>query len=234
MKPFIIAHRGASALALHENSLEAFQIAIDLKADFVEFDIRKTKDNKLVIFHNDSFEGHLLSGLNYDELCTLTGVSGLRPPLFSEVLALCQGKIKLDIELKESGFEKEVVELVKKDFEYDEYMIKSFIDDVVLNIKQIDNKVRTGLLVGRSHLNFFERLSEIFPNKRLKRCLADFISPYYMLATPFFIRRMNRRKTDIYVWTVNKPELISKFLRRNITGIITDRPDIAIQKRQGS
>ena len=44
----VIAHRGASALAPHENTLEAFQIAIDLKADMVEFDVRKTSDNILI------------------------------------------------------------------------------------------------------------------------------------------------------------------------------------------
>ena len=46
MMTVIIAHRGASALATHENTLEAFQIAINLQADFAEFDIRRTKDHQ--------------------------------------------------------------------------------------------------------------------------------------------------------------------------------------------
>ena len=52
MMTAIIAHRGASALATHENTLEAFQIAINLQADFAEFDIRRTKDHQLIAFHN--------------------------------------------------------------------------------------------------------------------------------------------------------------------------------------
>ena len=48
MMTAIIAHRGASALATHENTLEAFQIAINLQADFAEFDIRRTKDHQLI------------------------------------------------------------------------------------------------------------------------------------------------------------------------------------------
>ena len=53
----VIAHRGASALAPHENTLEAFQIAIDLKADMVEFDVRKTSDNILIVFHDGTIDG---------------------------------------------------------------------------------------------------------------------------------------------------------------------------------
>ena len=48
-RPLTIAHRGASALAEHENTLESFQIAIDIGADMVEFDVRKTSDDVLIV-----------------------------------------------------------------------------------------------------------------------------------------------------------------------------------------
>ena len=57
MMTAIIAHRGASALATHENTLEAFQIAINMQADFAEFDIRQTKDHQLIVFHNPDLNG---------------------------------------------------------------------------------------------------------------------------------------------------------------------------------
>ena len=56
-KPLIIAHRGAKSLAKYENTVEAFQIAIDLKLQMVEFDIRQTKDKKLIIYHNPTIGG---------------------------------------------------------------------------------------------------------------------------------------------------------------------------------
>lgn len=232
MKPVIIAHRGASALAMHENSLEAFQIAIDIKADYAEFDIRKTSDNKLIVFHDNSYKGHQISSLTYEELCSLTSEKGLRPPLLYEVIALCKGKIKLDIELKESGFEKDVVDIVKKDFDYDEFMIKSFIDQVVLNIKDIDSSIKAGLLVGKGKVSFITRLTEYYPKKRLNACRADFISPHYKFVTKSFVKRMKALKKDIYLWTVNKTELIDKYMKKSITGIITDRPDIALKSRE--
>lgn len=231
MKPVIIAHRGASALALHENSLEAFQIAIDIQADYVEFDIRKTKDDYLIIFHDDSYEGHPVSSLTYSELCLLTSRKGLYPPLFSEVLSLCKGKIKLDIELKEAGFEQRVVEMTKAGFSYNDFLIKSFLDFIVLSVKKFDKNVRSGLLTGVKNAAFPTRIREYFPERRLRLCQADFISPHYKFVTKGFIRRMQHQKKDIYVWTLNNDVLIDTFLKKPVTGIITDYPDTALKKR---
>ena len=231
MKPAIIAHRGASALAKHENSLEAFQIAIDIKADYVEFDIRKTKDGELIVFHDDTYMGHTISDLSYDELCKLTGKAGLIPPRLSEVLALCKDKIKLDIELKEGGYEDRVISMVTSSFDYGSFMMKSFLDQVVLRVKTLDANIKAGLLVGIKDLPFPGRFHEYFPMKRLKKCKADFISPHYRFATAPFLFRMSLKKKDVYIWTVNNSEQIQKFLKKNVTGIITDRPDIGLNMR---
>lgn len=64
----VIAHRGASALAPHENTLEAFQIAIDLKADMVEFDVRKTSDNILIVFHDETIDGRKIGDMTYNRI----------------------------------------------------------------------------------------------------------------------------------------------------------------------
>lgn len=231
MKPFIIAHRGASALARHENSLEAFQIAINLGSDYAEFDIRKTRDGKLIVFHDPHYKGRPINLITYEELGQLSSKEGLRVPLFEEVIALCKGKIKLDIELKECGFEAEVINIVTKDFNYDEFMIKSFLDQCVTNIKKADPNIKSGLLLGVSNGSFKVRASEYFPMRRVKRCKADFVSPNKKLATRGFLLRMHLHKKDVYVWTVNAPSKIKKYLKRMLAGIITDRPDVALELR---
>lgn len=224
----IIAHRGASALAKQENTIEAFQIAIDIKADYAEFDIRRTKDGELVVFHDDNINGTLLCELTYEELNNEAGKAAYTVPLLEDVLRICQGKIKLDVELKESGYEKDVVKLINKYFSYDEYMIKSFVDLAIANVKKYDSKIKTGLLVGKSKGDAKRRYNEYFPERRLKQCKADFVSPNYKFATREFIWRMRHRNLDIYVWTVNSPKQIKKLAKKNITGIITDIPDVAI------
>lgn len=233
MKPIIIAHRGASALAKVENSLEAFQIAIDLNCDYAEFDIRKTKDNKLIVFHNDNINNIPLKNLTYSELCEITKQDDYAPPLLTEVLALCQHKIKLDIELKEYGYEDKVIHLVKKYFDYSDYSIKSFIDKTVARIKQIDSNIRTGLLIGSDNNALYNRFNEYFPERRLRMCKADFISPHYKILTKEYIHRLQKKGYPIYTWTVNEPKIIFKLLSRNVDGIITDRPDIALHLRDG-
>lgn len=231
MNPVIIAHRGASALAHHENTLEAFKIAIKLKADYVEFDIRKTKDNQLIVFHDDEIDGKEISSLTYDKLCSITSREYYRVPLLSEVLELCKGKIKLDIELKESGYEKRVIDMVTRLYRYDEFMMKSFIDSTVKAIHDYDPYIKTGLLLGRKGGSLKTKLHEFFPMTRLAACNADFVSPYYKIATPGFMKRMRLYNKPVYVWTVNRARNMGKCILNHVDGIITDKPNVAIKVR---
>lgn len=231
MIPEVIAHRGASALASHENTLEAFQIAIQLQADYVEFDIRRTKDRQLIAFHNPSLNGKPIRELTYQDLCSITASDGYRIPRLEEVLKLCRGKIKLDIELKESGYEQDVINVLQRYFDYPDYMMKSFLDRCVLRIKETDPNIKAGLLIGSPRNTLVHRLNEYFPMRRLRACKADFISPYYQFVTREFVWRMHLHKKPIYVWTVNESERIQKLMKRHVDGIITDRPDLAIQLR---
>ena len=63
----IIAHRGAPKLA-RENTLMAFQKAIDLGADIIELDVRQTKDGELAVFHDQDIGGKKISGLTFAEV----------------------------------------------------------------------------------------------------------------------------------------------------------------------
>lgn len=231
-KKIVIAHRGASALAAHENTLESFGIAISLGADMVEFDIRRTRDKKLIVFHDKHYKGKKICQYTYSELNQLTEQEHFRVPLLEEVLELCQGKIRLDIELKESGYENEVVTLVKQLYPNDEFFIKSFKDEVVSKIKEIDEKITAGLLLGDSNRSLRDRLMDFFPADRLASCHADFVSPCYQLLNPAFMWRMHNLEIPIYPWTVNNSNGLWYQLHTGIHGIITDRPDIALAIRR--
>lgn len=233
MKPVIIAHRGASFLAKHENTLESFQLAIDIGADYAEFDIRQTRDKNLIVFHNDTYEGKNISDTTYEDLCRKTRLRGFVVPLLVDVLKLCKGKIKLDIELKETGYESSIITLVKSFYDYEDYMMKSFIDSAVAKIKSIDSSITAGLLLGQRQGDFRRRLHEYFPERRLKACRADFVSPHYQFATRGFIHRMHLHNRKVYVWTVNDAPLIGKYIKRNVDGIITDKPDAGLFIRKG-
>ncbi len=218
-------------MAGSDNTIESFSLAITSGAEYVEMDIRQTKDNKLVVFHDDSINNIKLEALTYTELNQNASALGYQVPLFEDVLKLCQGKIKLDLELKETGYEKKVISLVKKYFSYDSFMIKSFLDTAVLRVKEADNQIKAGLLLGYKEANKKRRFNEYFPLRRILMCKADFVSPHYKLVTWTYSFRMKLLGKDMFVWTVNNTNIMKKLLAKGVEGIITDVPDVGITVR---
>ncbi|GFZ98871.1 glycerophosphodiester phosphodiesterase [Okeania sp. KiyG1] len=231
IKPLIIAHRGASGLVEFENTLASFEKAIELGVPMVEFDVRKTQDNLFVAFHDESIDGMKVSDLSYQQLLDISRQKGFNVPLIEDVLKLCRGKIKLDIELKEVGYELEIVNLVKKYLDYQDYVIKSFLDAAIIAVKKADNRITTGLLlgVGKPQNLIATRLSEIFPEFRLFTTKADFVSPNYQLIKFGFVWRMKLVNQNIYVWTINDEKLMVKTVKQGVFALITDRPDLALK-----
>ena len=127
IRAMIAAHRGHAAGAA-ENTIEAFTNAIDVGADMIEFDVRRTRDGELVAFHDASVGGTPVSGLTRDELCAKAGV---RPPTLAEVLHACAGRIRLDVEIKEDGYVADVMAILRAGFDPAQMVVTSFLPAVV-------------------------------------------------------------------------------------------------------
>lgn len=224
--PLIIAHRGgAKSFFKKENTLDLFEAAIKQEIKMIEFDVRRTKDRQLVVFHDDSIDGQKISSLNYPDLALLARQSGLSVPLLKDALRICADQVMLDIELKESDYEEDVISLVEHYYSREHYVITSFLDSVIKKIKKLRPDIRAGLLIGKKGASIPERLSEIFPFRRLKHAKADFVVPHYLLVTPWLVRLCQRRKYNIYVWTVNEDAVFTKLVKKKVTAIITDYPE---------
>src|SRR3954466_6055033 len=105
VKPIIIAHRGARAVA-PENTIAAMEAAIAMGADMVEFDVRRLRDGTLVLNHGAFKRGVPVRTFSYDDLKASAGLSRRRQPAparFDEVLEICANRVQLDIEMKERG-----------------------------------------------------------------------------------------------------------------------------------
>jgi glycerophosphoryl diester phosphodiesterase len=228
----IIAHRGRTSLVESENTLEAFQAAIDIGVSWIEFDLRCTLDGFIVCYHDERIDGTKIKNLTYDRLLAIAKAKGFIVPLFIEIVELCRGKIGLDIEIKTEGYEDLVVAIVLKHLHYSQFTIKSFNDSSVRKIKNIDPKIKVGLLVGRLPPKNIWHISilQIFPEYRILRTGADFVSPNYRLLRFGFLWRMKRIGKEVYIWTVNKETLLTKFTaNRQVSAIITDTPELAMQ-----
>ena len=233
-KTMIIAHRGASSLA-RENTIGSFKKAIEIGVDMIEFDVRRTRDQALIVHHDELIEGKPVKELTYDEISKMAIGQGFSIPTFEEVLKFMSGKIKLDVEIKEEGYEKEVVELLLKYFKKDQFVMTSFYDFCIRKIKDDYPDIKTGLILGTSKPKNFilTRISEFFPHKRCRKAKADFLVPHWRLLWFGFLDRAKRENRPVFVWTVNDQRRIWKMLHdERIDAIITDKPYLAIALRQ--
>ncbi len=122
---YVIAHRGAHE-GIPENSLPAYQKAIDLGCDFVEIDVRTTKDGKFVSVHNSTIDNYVIGKTGNVNDLTLAELKmldigekqgeewkNLRIPTFEEILQLCKNKIGIYLDLKDAPVP-ELMELIRK------------------------------------------------------------------------------------------------------------------------
>jgi glycerophosphoryl diester phosphodiesterase len=237
--PLVIAHRGASRDA-PGNTPAAFEAAIALGVDMVELDVRRTSDGVLVVHHNASRRGVPVSMLTYPGLVRL---SRFEPPELDTVLDLCAGRVGLDIEIKEPGYEAEVIAAASRRFPRERLLYTSFEESVISTVRRLDPNARCGLLLGPGRLRSRAQRYEALPFELAERCGADLLAVHQWLAP---VRRRSRRTLGtglladakarnfpLMVWTVNGPQRLRAYLADGrVAGIITDLPGLALETRE--
>jgi len=232
--PLIGAHRGASAYG-GENTLRAFQVAIDLEADFIECDIRRTQDGVLVL-HHDAAVGEntanslIIADKPFVEL--QSRATALKRPLatLEELLILAKGHIQLDLELKVTGYEEEIAAMLKQhEWPPDRFVVTSFLESALIRFKECYREAKCGLLIGESKWKW---LKDWYPEARLRRTGADFVAAADRLVRFGFARRLSRKHYPVWVWTVNDTLRMSKLLRTpGVEGVISDFVYVAKQEQ---
>ena len=226
------AHRGARGLVKFENTNEAFEKAIEVGAESAELDVRKTKDNIIIVRHDPDYKGIKICDWNYADLKNETLKEGFYMPTLDEVAEKFGHRILLDVEIKEVGYEKEILDILFKHLKPEEFYIRSFYDKAIRNVKKINKNVKAALLLGTSKAkhNIFYKMLELFPLVRLIYTKCDFVSPHYLALRWGFRFRMKLMRKPIFVWTVNDKELMKKlFIDKKIEGIVTDYPNLALE-----
>ena len=228
MSPRIISHRGKIDLSSPENDLRGIQEAINLGVGMVEFDVRKTSDEVLVCHHDDKDNGVSVSSLSYESLRN----SNEHLCRLEEVLSLCKGKVGVNLEIKEEGFEAKVVDLIVANFSYDNIYVTSFIPSVIRSVKCQDLKIVSGLLLGdaMSYQVFYRIVKEAISMEDFYYSKADFISPYYKIYEMGLMRNFQKKGIPIQLWTVNEVKLLKDLINSDIQSIVTDVPSQILGK----
>jgi len=230
-KGMVASHRGRAAGGARDNTLEAFEHAIASGAEMIEFDVRRTSDGVLVLNHDAKFAGRVVKNVTYAELQERPG--GAEIATLRQVVDMAQGRVILDVEIKEAGYEAETLEIVRAKFAPDQFVVTSFLDEVVAKVKKLAPDVCAGLLVGQSWMRemLLNKVEDIFPIGRVRRVKADFLACSFPLADIGVLQTAAIAGVPVVVWTVNDSWRLKRHLRdRHVAAVITDMPEKAMEQ----
>lgn len=215
-----IGHRGARAYE-PENTLSSFRRALELGVDAVELDVRRTKDNELVVIHNADVNkttdgSGAVNDLTLEEIRKFVTEKGEHVPTLEDVLDAVAKRVKVLIELKETGTEEQVIALIHKKRLTENVIIISFHEDILRKVRQISNEVEIGLIYVR-HKN---------PIKAALDLKAKYLLPLYRFTHSVNIRKAHESGLKVIVWTINSKEEANEYKKKGVDGIASDRPDI--------
>lgn len=200
-----IAHRGYSA-RFPENTMLAFEEALKTGADGFECDLRMTRDDHVVVFHDASLKRLCgveknMEDLSWDELKKLK-VGGKEPiPLLEEVLSFQNSVI--DLEIKKSKKQmcvlEKVLQALKSKKIKSEVRISSFEFSIIEALQKIESKVRCGWITSLEK-------SLLFPSRTLKKGFDFWAVHYSVLNSRWEKRCLQEKLPPLWIWTVDKVE----------------------------
>jgi glycerophosphoryl diester phosphodiesterase len=225
-----IAHRGASAYE-RENTAIAMEKAVACGADMVEFDLRRTVDHKIILYHDPqirtpSGKRIKVSSLTLDEIREISRHHGYAIATFEEILGKFGSLTAMDIEIKEEGFEGEVVRLLEEYPHGFDLIISSFKPEVLDRIRNMDNSLKTGLIIGPYRTDWMGLPTRLFLSRIISKSDYDSIHIHRSLVSPAICEKLRNAGIPMYVWTVNDRDEMKRLIDYGVDGIISDRPDI--------
>jgi len=215
-----IGHRGARAYE-PENTLSSFRKAIELGANAVELDVRKTKDGKLVVIHNADVnkttnrEG-AVNELTLEQIQKLVTDKNEHIPTLDDVLDSVGKRVKILIEIKEVGTEKQILDLIQQKGLTDNVIIVSFHEEALKKVRELNSEVETGLIYVR-HKNPIQTALDL---------KAKYLLSLYSFTHSANVKKTHENGLKMIVWTINKKEEVEEYKKKGVDGIASDRPDI--------
>ncbi|HSE61227.1 MAG TPA: glycerophosphodiester phosphodiesterase [Candidatus Saccharimonadales bacterium] len=219
----IIGHRGAAGLA-PENTRASFKAAINAGVDWIEFDVRKTKDDRVVLSHDahtvrTGKRLHIISRTEYAKLKNVKLKGGNTIPTIAEALNSIDGQAKVNIEIKTAGCAEAVVQnierMVKKGLTYEHFMVSSFSVARLREVHRLNSRIPLALL---HYLRPYKFL-------KLRGLRVQAVGFYHKRLPTRAIHQAELRELIVYAYTVNKPRIAKKLIERGVKAIVTNHPE---------
>lgn len=220
-----IGHRGANEHE-PENTIVAFQKAIDLGSDGIELDVHLSSDKEIIVIHDQTID-RTTNGTGFVHQMTLSELKKFRIhhnyeiPTLDEVFGILNHNILINIELKSFEAAAKVIALLEKyilqnKFTYQNFLISSFDWSALTFCHAQSPRISLGVLTDNSIESALIFAKEIN---------AFAINPEFKLLNSKNIKEIHDHGLKIYAWTVNKVEDINKMKILKVDGIISDFPD---------
>ena len=230
-KQEITAHRGSS-IKYPENTMLAFIGALNEQANWIELDVQQTKDDVLVVSHDNNLKRTTgkdinITDVNYDEIKEIDVGSYLNsnypisyiPRLEDVIKWASSNNMKVNIELKPNGMENDleekVIALIKKYNFEDNCVVASGKYEVLEKVKEIDDDIKTAYVMS------------FFYGDIIKLDKVDVFSIEASSINNELVKKIHNNGKEIYAWTVNNSDSINKMLELNVDNIITDDVELA-------
>ena len=234
-KPLVWAHRGASGYA-PENTLPAFQLAADQGADGVELDVQLTKDDVMVVCHDETIDRTSsakgwIKDYTFEELRKLDfcngnlAYEGVSIPTMQEVFDLLKPTgLTINIELKTGivfypELERKIVELTRKNGWMDRVIFSSFNHYSIMKIKELAPEARTGFLYEDGTLDM--------PEYGRDHQVNALHPALFNLQYPDYMKKCGKYGLDVNVWTVNNEDYMKLCAQYGVHAVITNYPEKA-------
>lgn len=229
MKPFILGHRGCAYEP--ENTLRSVKKAVELDADGVEIDVRRCKSGEIVVLHDNKVDrttngkGYV-KDFNLNDLKRLDAGKGEKIPTLGETIDFVREinhknkkQVKLVIELKEKDLENDVAKIIERNSFTKNAIIISFYHQLIKNIKNLNRKIKTGILFVGNPINIVDVA---------KGVNADFLFPRFDYVDKNLVDTAHKNKLKVYVWNIDDVENLEKMLKLKVDGVASNKPDIII------
>lgn len=253
-RPTVIAHQGGDGV-WPGDTMFAFEQAVELGVDVLEMDAHITKDDQIVLMHDEEVdrttdgEG-LIEEMTLAELQELDAAydwtpdggktfpyrgQGGRVPTLEELFQkFPQMRYVIEIKLTQNPIADPLCTLIRNYEMTDRVLIASFHDDAMQTFRETCPEVATS--ASRGEVAKFVLLGKVFMSGLVAPAYQSIQPPYdpaesmnIPIMTERFIREAHAKNIRVEPWTVNDPELMRQYIAWGVDGIITDRPDLMIE-----
>lgn len=222
-RPLIIAHRGASDIA-PENTLKAFQIAIELKADYIEFDVHRSKDGALVVIHDNDILRMLgytstIEQMTLKELKNVDLGEGEKIPELIDVINIAKGKVKLLCELK-AKISEEVITLLCNENLIKSTIVLSFDMEDLKRARKIELELELGAVITEKFIPELDKKREVI--RRVANLKFPYIVSRYKNVDKNFVNYSHELGLKVFVYPINTKITMKKCFNMGVDGMLVN------------